>query len=154
MRKYIGRVIPGSSTHHTPWTFVQYTVCTNYIRFNVNLLPQAMAQAKPSCHWQLWPTLQFLKAQAVKSQAKAMAFRPSRAGTSLQVAIGCGRNWAGHEGCGTDNKGILRLGYAKDGCCCAERVAWIVIVTCHKLGTQQKYSGIFFFVFTNLCKGL
>jgi len=39
--------------------------------------------AKASHHWQLWPGLKFLKARAIKSQAKAMALRPSRAGTSL-----------------------------------------------------------------------
>ena len=38
---------------------------------------------KPSHHWRLWPGLTFSKAGAASGQAKAVAFRPSRAGTSL-----------------------------------------------------------------------
>jgi hypothetical protein len=45
------------------------------------------SRAKASRHWQLWPGLVILKAWAVESQAKAMAFRPSRAGTSLIIPI-------------------------------------------------------------------
>jgi len=41
------------------------------------------SRAKASRHWWLWPGLQISKAGAVESQAKAAAFRPSRAGTSL-----------------------------------------------------------------------
>jgi hypothetical protein len=59
------------ASHITPHEhlvkMVQYTVCTNYIRFNANLLLWAAAQAKPSrshCYW----------AQAVKSEAKAAVF--------------------------------------------------------------------------------
>ena len=41
------------------------------------------SRAKASRHWWLWPGLQISKAGAIESQAKAAAFRPSRAGTSL-----------------------------------------------------------------------
>jgi hypothetical protein len=41
------------------------------------------SQAKAGRHRWLWPGLRILNAQAVKSQAKAAAFRPSRAGTLL-----------------------------------------------------------------------
>ena len=41
------------------------------------------AKPRPSCEWQLWPGLGFEKAKANSSWAKAMAFRPSQAGTTL-----------------------------------------------------------------------
>ena len=47
------------------------------------LPPQATARTKASRHWRLWPGLQILKARAIENQAKAVAFRPSRAGTPL-----------------------------------------------------------------------
>jgi hypothetical protein len=47
------------------------------------LTPQAAAQARPSQIQAVIDGLKILKAEAAESQAKAVAFRPSRARTSL-----------------------------------------------------------------------
>jgi len=46
---------------------------------------RGLGQAKPgpSRGWRLWPGLGFEQAKAASGQAKAGAFRPSRAGTAL-----------------------------------------------------------------------
>src|SRR6266852_5002288 len=53
--------------------------------FNLSYKSRGPGQAKPepSRGWWLWPGLGFQKAKAVPGQAKALAFRPSRAGTTL-----------------------------------------------------------------------
>src|SRR5713101_3467250 len=53
--------------------------------FNLSYKSRGPGQAKPepSCGWWLWPGLGFQKAKAVPGQAKAPAFRPSRARTTL-----------------------------------------------------------------------
>jgi hypothetical protein len=65
----------------------QPMVRTNYIviycDFSASGRGSGQAKPKPSRHWRLWPGLKILKAKAVESRAKAAAFRPSRAGTSL-----------------------------------------------------------------------
>jgi hypothetical protein len=72
-------------------------LCLGLIRFTfkalVNrnqiewLVPESpglgQSQAGPSRGRRLWPGLEFLKTKAAPGQAKAGAFRPSRAGTSL-----------------------------------------------------------------------
>ena len=78
-----------------------------------------------------------------------------------KLAIGWGRNLAGHEGYRTEYE--AQICHCNEGwwSSSTEKVTVIMddsdllaIVTCHRLGTQQKYSKIFFCVFTNLCKGL
>jgi len=68
---------------------IQPMVRTNYIviyyDFNPTSRGSGQAKPKPSRHWRLWPGLKILKAEAAESQAKAVAFRPSWAGTSLPV---------------------------------------------------------------------
>src|SRR6266849_6499603 len=56
--------------------------------FNLSYKSRGPGQAKPepSRGWWLWPGLGFQKAKAVPGQAKAPAFRPSRAGTTLVIA--------------------------------------------------------------------
>ena len=46
------------------------------------------AKLEPNCGWQLWPGLGFEKAKAPLGQAKARAFRPSQAETSLVGVLG------------------------------------------------------------------
>jgi hypothetical protein len=43
------------------------------------------AKLEPSREWWLWPGLRFEEAKAASGQAKAGAFRPSRARTALGV---------------------------------------------------------------------
>ena len=43
------------------------------------------AKPEPSREWRLWPGLRFEEAKAASGQAKAGAFRPSRAGTALHI---------------------------------------------------------------------
>jgi hypothetical protein len=66
---------------------IQPTVRTKYIvvyyDFNPTSHGSGQAKLELSRHWWLWPGLKILKAEATESQAKAVAFRPSRAGTSL-----------------------------------------------------------------------
>src|SRR6266849_6309799 len=57
--------------------------------FNLSYKSRSPGQAKPepSRGWWLWPGLGFQKAKAIPGQAKAPAFRPSRAGTTLVPTI-------------------------------------------------------------------
>src|SRR6266849_1203186 len=57
--------------------------------FNLSYKSRGPGQAKPepSRGWWLWPGLGFQKAKAVPGQAKAPAFRPSRAGTTLILTV-------------------------------------------------------------------
>src|SRR5712691_10254156 len=57
--------------------------------FNLSYKSHGPGQAKlePSRGWWLWPSLGFQKAKAVPGQAKAPAFRPSRAGTTLLYTV-------------------------------------------------------------------
>src|SRR6266849_1633465 len=66
--------------------------------FNLSYKSRDPGQAKPepSHGWWLWPGLGFQKAKAVPGQAKAPAFRPSRAGTTLLSSLGA-TIWPQHK---------------------------------------------------------
>ena len=61
---------------HVDYFFVHIYIY-NYYKFKSRGLGQA--KPEPSREWRLWPGLRFDKAEAGLGQAKAAAFRPSRA---------------------------------------------------------------------------
>ena len=86
------------SIWYTSATMHMFMICSPQIikwwsKFIFTYKNRGLGQAKPepSREWRLWPGLRFEEAKAASGQAKAGAFRPSRAGTALPVSYWIGR---------------------------------------------------------------
>ena len=80
---------------HLPWKITILPTNTKYVTVrDVTYKSRGLGQAKPgpSRGWRLWPGLCIQEAKAASSQAKAAAFRPSRAGTALKAEQGEGNS--------------------------------------------------------------
>ena len=70
---------------------VHQLICSNFfLQSTYKSHGLGRAKLEPSQVWRLWPGLGFEKAEAASGQAKAAAFRPSRAGTALAINSGLG----------------------------------------------------------------